>query len=295
MFLRLVIAFEWLVFWQTVAILQSIYPVWVHSGWFVTNPARLTTLLPSSCSWPLPPPVAEGSPHPSATHLIPSLPALHYLRASPCTPPPLPPTSSSSHLACMPASGGSFARGGWVTVFILTNTTKHQHINGVGHKNTGLKGRVSEGFRRSTWTQETFFSHLLCVVYSNASIFVRFGIFVNSSSKSSASRKQNDEVRFSCKQLFVCAAYKRSLKFGWFFCKSIQRSSPRLALRTDHSCWQVIIPSYVYSRVKGQPLDFFIEAFWKTKAARARAVHKVTSIGGLWHKSVHLHLRVKWS
>lgn len=51
---------------QTLWIVQLIHCMWASFGLFVTDPTKLTTPLPSSCSWPLPPPVAERSPHPSA-------------------------------------------------------------------------------------------------------------------------------------------------------------------------------------------------------------------------------------
>lgn len=77
-------ASEWPGLCQALWIMQLIYCVWASAGLCRTDPAQLTTPLPSSCSWPLPPPVRECSPHPSARP-PPSLPRSLIL------PPGLPP------------------------------------------------------------------------------------------------------------------------------------------------------------------------------------------------------------
>lgn len=108
--------------WQTLWIVQLIYCMWASFGLFVTDPAKLTTPLPSSCSWPLPPPVAERSPHPSAPPFLSTLSQPH---TTSCPPP---------QSACLPASGGSPARGGWVTL----SHQLHCLHPGKHHKNMNL-------------------------------------------------------------------------------------------------------------------------------------------------------------
>lgn len=104
--------------------MQLIYCVWAIFGVFVTDPTQLTTPLPSSCSWPIPPPVAEHSPHPSVPRPPGSLPTSYYLLASPSLyTPPL------RQLACQPPVEAlpEEVESHWVisfTVFILANTTK---------------------------------------------------------------------------------------------------------------------------------------------------------------------------
>lgn len=118
-------ASEWPTLLQTLWIINLIDCVWANFGLFDNDPAQLTTLLPSSCSWPLPPPVAERSPHPSVPPLH-SLVASYYLLASPSLHPP--------KSACLPASGGSPARGGWVTL----SHQLHCLHPGKHHKNMNL-------------------------------------------------------------------------------------------------------------------------------------------------------------
>lgn len=121
-YLWLLLASDWPSLCQTLWIMQLIYCVWASFSLFVTDPAKLTTPLPSSCSWPLPPPVAEGSPHPSPPVGLPA-----SLRWKPCQR-RLSHTESSASLSSS-----------WQT------PQKHEPSHWMWHENKALKGGVNWG------------------------------------------------------------------------------------------------------------------------------------------------------
>lgn len=82
-------------------LMQLIYGAWASFGLSVTDPAQLTTLLPSFSSWPLPPPVAEHSPHPSAASALSQPNTTSW--PPPTLPTPTPPVSLPASLRWKPS------------------------------------------------------------------------------------------------------------------------------------------------------------------------------------------------